>query len=148
MPSIVRKGINIEFVYLDRPVTIYCNPWRFRSIIRNCLYNSTSAIKSYMYNLKRSDVDRFSEFNPMIKIYYTQTESEVQISVEDNGSGIPEDIINNLYNSPIRLNQKAGSGHGSQIVYAYLKFHSGQVKAVNLTNPTGAKVGFSFPIIT
>ena len=147
-PAIVSKGIHIQYEYLSQPVKIHCNPWRFRSIVRNCLYNSSGAIKDYKYYLKNHDKSKFSEYVPKIKISYAITDTEVQVVIEDNGPGILENIIDDLYNSSKILNPKEGSGCGSQIVYAYLKFHNGQAKVTNLTYPTGARVVLSFPTIT
>ncbi|MTF37523.1 sensor histidine kinase [Cyanobacterium aponinum] len=133
----------IDFVYPDTDLWINCNPWHLRSIIKNALYNSSSAMKKYRRKLKKEK----KNFNGKIKVECKRKDDLVIIQIEDNGSGIPEDIIERLYETTERLNQTAGNlrGNGSIIISTYLTLHNGTVEKENLDQ--GARVSFIFPLI-
>lgn len=140
-PSI--QDWQIEFIYSDTDLWIDCNPWHLRSIIKNALYNSSSAMKKYRRKLKKEKIN----FSGKITVECKQENNLAIVQIEDNGSGIPEDIITRLYETPERLNQTAGNlrGNGSIIVSAYLSLHKGKVEKQNLDQ--GARVSFIFPLI-
>jgi len=141
LPSTITRRIQVEFESIESPLAIKCNPWRFRSIIRNTLYNSSSALKQYSRKIEMVD------FNPKISIKCYSENNLAIIAIVDNGPGISSDILPKLYESQERLNQSAGEfrGNGSLIVSAYLKFHHGKVKKSNNTDG-GATVSFLFEI--
>jgi signal transduction histidine kinase len=141
LPSTITRRIQVEFESIESPLAIKCNPWRFRSIIRNALYNSSSALKQYSRKIEMVD------FNPKISVKCYSENNLAIIAIVDNGPGIPSDILPKLYESQERLNQSAGEfrGNGSLIVSAYLKFHHGKVKKSNNTDG-GATVSFLFEI--
>ncbi|MBD2358141.1 HAMP domain-containing histidine kinase [Tolypothrix sp. FACHB-123] len=137
----ITKRTKIEFDLTESPISIICNPWRFRSIIRNAIYNSSAALNKHSRNTKIID------FQPKIFIKcYVESKLAI-IEIIDNGPGIPLDILPKLYESHERLNKSAGElrGNGSLIVTAYLKFHNGKVRKMN-HEEGGASVAFLFPI--
>jgi signal transduction histidine kinase len=153
LPNSVRD-IPITFIRRDCDCYININRWHFRSILKNILYNSRKEL--IRVSMKR---ERMGEsFQPEIKIFCSrvQEKNEVQIIVEDNGGGIPEQYLDKLYQTPERLNQSnsRASGNGSMIVFAYLSFHNGRATVENLkesdadhAKTIGARVTLSFPIV-
>ncbi|MBD2682645.1 MULTISPECIES: HAMP domain-containing sensor histidine kinase [Nostoc] len=132
----------INFDCDSYPLWINCNPWHFRSIIKNALYNSSAALKKYRRKLKIKD------FQGYILVRCYTHDCTAIIDIEDNGPGIPLEMLPLLYESSERLNKTAGEivGNGSMIVFAYLSLHGGKVEKMNLDK--GAKVSFKFPLIS
>jgi signal transduction histidine kinase len=94
LPNSVRD-IPITFIRRDCDCYININRWHFRSILKNILYNSRKEL--IRVSMKR---ERMGEsFQPEIKIFCSrvQEKNEVQIIVEDNGGGIPEQYLDKLY---------------------------------------------------
>ena len=138
------KEWDIEFNDFENlNLSINCNPWHLRSIVKNALYNSSSALKKHRRNLSKLNND----FHGHISIKYEKIEDKVVIQIEDNGPGIPSNLLSTLYESPEQLNIDQGefAGNGSMIVYAYLTLHDGIVKKLNLES--GARVSFYFPLV-
>ncbi|MBD2730259.1 HAMP domain-containing histidine kinase [Nostoc sp. FACHB-892] len=130
----------IDFDFDSSPLWINCNPWHLRSIVKNALYNSSAALKKYRRKLKNNS------FQGYISVRCHSNNNTAIIDIEDNGPGIPSDILPLLYESSERLNRSAGeiAGNGSMIVFAYLCLHGGKVEKINLDK--GARVSFQFPL--
>lgn len=137
-PSVKEWTLNFE--YIEQPLWINCNPWHLKNILKNALYNSSRALKQYRRQLK-------TNFHGKIWVRCRREENLAVIEIEDNGPGIPAEMLNKLYESPERLNTREGNlrGNGSMIVYAYLTLHGGRVLKIN--TETGARVSFLFPLI-
>jgi signal transduction histidine kinase len=137
LPPYLKDWI-IDFSYDSSFLQIECNPWHLRSIVKNALYNSSSALRKH----RRENTSFLGQISIRCKRVY----NNAIIEIEDNGPGIPEEIISLLYESPNRLITSGNglAGNGSTIVFAYLSLHGGKVEKMNLQ--TGAKVSFSFPL--
>lgn len=75
-------------------------------------------------------------------------ESEVMIEISDDGDGVPEEIIPNLFKSfyrgdSSRTNSKGSSGLGLSIADRIIKAHNGTIRA---QNDKGFKVIINLPI--
>jgi two-component system sensor histidine kinase FlrB len=69
--------------------------------------------------------------------------SGIQISVEDNGKGMPEDVKNQAF-SPFYTTKAKGTGLGLAVVYAVVKAHGGQV-SLESTEGVGTQVNLYLP---
>jgi sensor histidine kinase regulating citrate/malate metabolism len=96
----------------------------------------------YELDLDDDDID----FEGVIKIICSNDEDFVYLTILDNGPGYPEKMINQLYQSPNKVNHQNRRGMGSIIIYSYLKLHSGNAKIENRAEG-GGKVTFSFPLV-
>lgn len=147
-PSVVEPAwLDVTFEYRASEDTIIeANPHHVASIVKNALYNATAALSKKYRTLKRSKAPEASGFRGLVKVLVDRTETEAIISIIDNGSGIPADIIDKLYESSERVSQSSNSisGNGSIIVSAYLQLHGGKVRKIN--QESGATVVFSFPL--
>lgn len=119
---------------------INSNPWHFRSIIKNVLYNSSAALID-LYE------DHDFDFQGKISVTCVQAGNEAGILVEDNGPGFPEQALKKLYQGTDKVNANAGAirGRGSIIVFSYLTLHCGRVELANKPGG-GAKALFLFPL--
>lgn len=147
-PSVVTPTwLDIMFEYRAPEDTIIeANPHHVASIVKNALYNATAALSKKYRTLKRSKSPEAAGFRGLVTVVVDRTETEAIISIIDNGSGIPPEIIDKLYESSERISQAshATSGNGSIIVSAYLQLHDGKVRKIN--QESGATVIFSFPL--
>lgn len=139
------QSLEVNFEDSNQQFWIQCNAVHFKSIVKNILYNSSAAIKKHNRELKKQGI---TPAQGKISICCTQQEQVAEVTIEDNGPGIPKELIERLYQVPERLNQSRGNleGNGNLIVYAYTKLHRGTVKVENRAEGGGARVRVSFPL--
>ena len=146
-PSVKRWQINFNLFPEDLMISF--NPWHFRSVVNNALYNSSASLRTKkLQDSKLSKADEKNKpFQGTINISSYLEENLVIVEVTDNGIGIPEDTIDELYKTDKRLNTSAGDskGNGSMIINAYLKLHQADVKVFN-NEDSGATVKFIFSL--
>ena len=147
-PTIVRKKIDItnlidevSYLYSDQNFTIKKNypkkrreiridENKFRQVLINIFDNSKSALE----NIK----------NPRINITVKYNDNFFRLKFEDNGMGVPKDIIERIY-EPYVTSKKIGTGLGLAIVYKIIEEHSGSIEIKNV-NPGGAAISITLPI--
>ena len=134
--NLLAKAKSIEFqLDLDKNLPkIVFDPQRINQVITNLV---TNAIK-------------FSFPNSLIVLRAKVVDDEVQISVQDEGQGIPEDQITKLFQefSDVRSKGTAGeksTGLGLAIVKRIVSAHNGRVWVESKVN-TGSTFTFSLPI--
>ena len=146
-PSVKRWQINFNLFPEDLMISF--NPWHFRSIVKNAINNSSASLgKKLRQDSKSSKSEQGNKpFQGTINISSYLEENLVVVEVSDNGIGIPEDMITELYKTDKRLNNSAGDtrGNGSMIINAYLKLHQADVIVFNNEN-SGATVKFKFSL--
>lgn len=109
-------------------------------VILNLIINAFQAVSEK----KRVNGENFS---PEVKVK-TQMEGEViEISIEDNGTGIPEEIRNKIF-QPFFTTKPTGQGTGLGLSLAYdiIKAHDGEIK-LRTSPDTGTCFTVSLPII-
>lgn len=136
-----KKEITIKQIYLpqDFPININVNPGLFSQAISNLLDN---AIK---YSPEKSKITITS----CIKNVKKGKESYLQISVQDNGPGIPENCFNRIFERFYRFDngrsrEAGGTGLGLSIVKHIIELHNGTIVAKK--RPDGENGGY-FEII-
>jgi len=134
--NLLAKAKSIEFqLDLDKNLPkIVFDPQRINQVITNLV---TNAIK-------------FSFPNNLIVLRTKVVDDEVQISVQDEGQGIPEDQITKLFQefSDVRSKGTAGeksTGLGLAIVKRIVSAHNGRVWVESKVN-AGSTFTFSLPI--
>ena len=148
-PSIVRKKINItelidEIIYLysDQNIEIKKNypkkikeikidENKFRQVLINIFDNSKAATE----NIK----------NPKIIITVKYNKNFIMLKFEDNGIGIPTEIIDNIY-EPYVTSKKTGTGLGLAIVNKIIEEHSGDIEIKN-SKPNGVSILITLPLM-
>ena len=102
-------------------------------------------IEQVLQNLLHNAINHTPE-NTIIKIVASQQLINCVINVSDNGKGIPETEIKNLFDKFYRLPQTktGGSGLGLSIVKGFIEAHKGTVKSENNTTG-GATFIIEFP---
>jgi signal transduction histidine kinase len=90
-----KKNIRITVSNKDPYVVIWTDPYRLRQILLNLLTNAIHA----------------SEPGQQIRVFFEVTDEEIDIAVKDSGSGIPEDLLDKIFD-PFFSTKSAGEGTG------------------------------------
>jgi signal transduction histidine kinase len=69
--------------------------------------------------------------NPVITISCEIIDSKLQLTVSDNGPGIPQEIMTTLFEPFITKNKSNGTGLGLAIVKQYINAHGGEISVSN-----------------
>jgi signal transduction histidine kinase len=68
-------------------------------------------------------------FKPIVKIQTKKVDSKIEVIVKDNGNGIPENVINKIF-QPFFTTKPTGEGTGLGLSLSYdiIKAHGGEIK--------------------
>ncbi len=98
------------------------------------LAGDSSKLKRVLMNIISNAADALLDLGvekPCIDIS-SKTEGQYEIiSIRDNGPGIPEDIMQKLFEPFTTKNKKEGTGLGLSIVKQYVEAHDGQIEVHN-----------------
>jgi two-component system, OmpR family, sensor histidine kinase KdpD len=96
-----------------------------------------------------SNAIHYTPENAAIKIIATVEENKLNIRIEDDGNGIPEEYLKDVFKKFFRLpNTKAGgTGLGLSISKGFIKAHGGDVHIENI-QPHGARFIIQIPVET
>ena len=148
-PSVVRKSINIaelideiSYLYSDQNIEIKKNypkkikeikidENKFRQVFINIFDNSKAATEKIK--------------NPKIIITIKYSKDLIMLKFEDNGIGIPTEIIDKIY-EPYVTSKKTGTGLGLAIVNKIIEEHSGDIEIIN-TKPKGVCILITLPLM-
>ncbi|MGK7925130.1 MAG: sensor histidine kinase [Spirulina sp.] len=120
LSSKIKQGIEIIKDYGDLP-HISCYPAQLNQVFLNLIVNGIDALIG-------------SEIDPkQITIHTRQTEEqEIQVSIQDNGLGIPEEIRHKIFN-PFFTTKPIGKGTGLglAICYRIIEKHDGRIDVLS-----------------
>ena len=129
-------AINFQFDFADDLPMISADARRLRQVLNNLLINAQDALT----NTK----------NPTIVLstreVQTDSNSYVELVVEDNGPGIPEEMIGKLF-EPYATTKKKGTGLGLAIVKRIVEEHGGAIWAESRAKQ-GTKTTLRLPVIS
>lgn len=128
-------GKNIKFKIISkikRELKILIDPNKITQLLRNIFSNA----------IKASD-------KGLITIHVIIEGGNIEISVTDQGSGIPKDQLNQLFNENTTSQKynKPGVGIGLSIANIIAKAHRGKIRAESILGK-GSKVSVTIPIST
>jgi nitrogen fixation/metabolism regulation signal transduction histidine kinase len=83
--------------------------------------------------------------NPQIKVTTTSSDTEFQMIVSDNGSGIPEHVMKRIF-EPYMTTKVKGTGLGLPIVKKIVEEHGGRITIQNQLS-AGTQVIVCFPLV-
>ena len=112
----VKKSKNIPIIYADQN--------KLRQVIINLLENSRDALKGIE--------------KPKIRIFINNKDNQVELIVEDNGIGVPDEIIGRIF-EPYVTSKKTGTGLGLAIVHKIIEEHNGKIIIERIKN-SGTRV--------
>ena len=124
----IEKNITIK---KDRKIpTIYADQNKLRQVIINLLENSQDALKEIK--------------NKKIMISIRNKIGGIELTVEDNGVGIPDMIIGRIF-EPYVTSKKTGTGLGLAIVHKIVEEHEGKITIDRIKN-SGTRVTINLKI--
>ena len=106
------------------------------------------AISRVLINLIKNAIEAKKEKNKLnikIKSRVRKKEGLVRLTIVDDGKGLPEDIIDKVFEPYVTTKEKSG-GLGLAIVQNIIEQHDGQIFASNV-KPHGARITIEFSII-
>lgn len=109
-------------------------------IMRESLIHGESLIGSVLNLVINSLQSEATEINLTLA---SIDDSGIQISVEDNGKGMPEEVKNQVF-APFFTTKAKGNGLGLAVVYEVVKAHGGQV-SIESTEGLGTQVYLFLP---
>ncbi|RZT21561.1 ATP-binding protein [Fictibacillus sp. BK138] len=111
----------------DQPVDFHCEENLMTQLFLNVLKNSLEAIPSW----------------GTITVTLTQSDETIQISMKDDGPGIPEDILPML-GQPFYTTKDSNPGLGLMICYQIVENHGGKIH-IESKEGSGTTVSMEFP---
>ncbi len=105
------------------------DPAQLRQVIHNLLQNAEDAL---------ADAD-----NPRIVVRTESRATGMRVTIADNGSGFPQDLMQRVF-EPYVTTKPKGTGLGLVIVKKIIEEHGGSVEVANVS-PHGARVTLNFP---
>lgn len=101
-------------------------------------------IEQVLINLIQNAIDALTETRDgIINLSARTTKTSVELSVRDNGKGIPDEIIDNIF-IPFFTTKERGSGIGLSLCRRILQLHGGTIRVSSNTDQ-GTSVTLSFP---
>ena len=136
---------------LNKQITEICTPYQTELKVElklngelPLLFADKIQIKQVLENLIQNSINAATQdFN--IKINTIFTDSEINISIKDNGRGIETKDISEIFN-PYFTKSRGGTGLGLAIVRRIIENHGGSIN-VKSTIDVGTTFNLSFPIV-
>ncbi len=109
------------------------------------LMGDVTMLRQVLHNLMQNAQDALAEaVDPEIIVKTNWDDTKVQLSVQDNGQGFPEDLLAHAYD-PYVTTKANGTGLGLAIVKKMVEEHGGQIKIENNVRG-GASVIITLPL--
>lgn len=151
-PEIVKVSTSLNAL-INKSVALYDNNENLRIDLDLSgdlpeLHIDKDAVSRVIINLIKNSIEAKKEdgiLNIKIKSRFKKDEGLVRFTMIDDGSGFPEDIIDQIFEPYITTKEKSG-GLGLAIVQNIIEQHEGQIFASNV-EPQGARITIEFSII-
>jgi two-component system NtrC family sensor kinase len=81
------------------------------------------------YAVMQRKKDENGNYEPIVSVWTKKLDGKILISVKDNGTGIPQNIVNKIF-QPFFTTKPTGQGTGLGLSLAYdiIKAHGGEIK--------------------
>jgi len=135
-----RSSVKVSRHHEDSEGNVFGYPNEFSQIILNILFNAKDAL-----------VENNEHDNREIYIKTVQEEKSVSLTISDNGGGIPEDVIDKIFNPYFTTKEEGkGTGIGLYMSTQIIKNMSGTIEAKNVnldSNSKGASFTIKLPLL-
>ncbi|MES0872099.1 sensor histidine kinase [Pseudovibrio sp. SCP19] len=103
-PRCKQMGVHTEVVQEDKSLEVLAGQVRLAQVLMNLMSNALDAMKE--------------QLEPRIRITVSHREQQVVIRFEDNGPGVPEDVVASIFD-PFFTTKDVGEGLGLGLSIAY-----------------------------
>jgi PAS domain S-box-containing protein len=115
--------IDLQLHLPIKPVFVMGNPYRLEQVILNLLSNARFAVEEKEKKLQDK------AYLKTIEIRCESTGKNCTIEVRDNGTGIPHQYVNNIFNPFFTTkNEEKGTGLGLSISYGIVREFGGRIR--------------------
>jgi signal transduction histidine kinase len=112
-PTLEQKNIEMDIVLKDPGLTVEVDPSLIEQVLINLVVNAKEALKD-------------KESGTIVLSAALNSNNKVVIKVADNGSGIPKDVLENIF-IPFFSTKKTGSGIGLSLCKQIMMLHKGNI---------------------
>lgn len=125
-------NVNIKFDLVDSIKEVHIIPENFSRVIVNLCNNAFDAIREKLSETEKVKAEKYS---PKLTVRTKMIDNTVTLEIEDNGSGIPEEIKNKIM-QPFFTTKKGteGTGLGLSITNDIVKAHGGKLEVESKEN--------------
>jgi signal transduction histidine kinase len=117
------KGIDLQVKYSSRNDITLGNKYKLEQVVMNLLSNARYAV------LDKDKAEK-EGYEKVIKVSTFATRKNCGLVIHDNGSGIPENIMDNIFDPFFTTKQEEkGTGLGLSIIYGIIKEMKGEITA-------------------
>lgn len=115
---------NFETNYDPNAGTINILPQEIGRVLLNLFNNS-------FYSMMQKKTDGVKDYDPLLNVSTRRNQSKIEISVKDNGLGIPQSAIDKIF-QPFFTTKPTGQGTGLGLSLSYdiIRTHGGELKVV------------------
>ncbi len=139
------ENINIQLIHEPEPHTINADPTRMHQMFMNLVLNARDAMPgggTLTIELKKLR----NTLPPPISIAAQRAKRWLQVSVQDTGTGIPDEILPQVFDPFFTTKPPSvGTGLGLSQVYGILKLHEGEV-TISTEVGEGTTFNLYFPV--
>ena len=125
-PTLQQKNIEMDIVLKDPGLTVEVDPSLIEQVLINLVVNAKEALKD-------------KDGAMIILSAMINNSNKVIIKVADNGSGIPKDVLENIF-IPFFSTKKTGSGIGLSLCKQIMMLHKG---SINVHSVVGEGTAFT-----
>lgn len=112
-PTLEQKGIALEIILKNTNLSILADAHLLEQVMINLVLNAIEAVKD--------------KAEPLITLSATREEARTEIRIADNGTGMPEEILDKIF-IPFFSTRKKGSGIGLSICKQIVLLHKGTLQ--------------------
>ncbi len=134
--GIIQPGVTLEIANAENLHAVMVDTDQFWKVIVNLVKNAAESIKSsrgyikistYNFEITKANAIKFFSSHPL------EPDQGVIFEVADNGEGIPQDIIDRLF-EPFFSTKSVGRGLGLATVFGIVDSHNGGISIVSYEN--------------
>ncbi|MBU1761415.1 MAG: HAMP domain-containing histidine kinase, partial [Bacteroidetes bacterium] len=113
----------------------------------NAFYACTERSRSTVNEKQKAESlkPNAESYKPMVSISSKKTDGKIELTVKDNGNGIPKSIVDKIF-QPFFTTKPTGKGTGLGLSLAYdiVKAHGGEIK-INTKENEGTEFTITLP---
>jgi nitrogen fixation/metabolism regulation signal transduction histidine kinase len=121
--ELTKKGISLKLTFDQKNMSILCDKSLIEHVLINLINNAADTVSNNVQP-KSKTIEITSKIND---------NKHQEISIKDNGNGIPEDLIEEIF-IPFFTTKENGSGIGLSLSRQIMRLHGGKISAQSVLN--------------
>jgi len=132
-PLIERSGLSLNVELPDEPLVLDCDLARLTQAVANLLNNAA----------------RYTPRGGHVRVHVARRDAAAIIAVEDDGAGIPADLLQRIFDMFAQGPQSRGQGGlgiGLTLARTLVQMHGGRIEAASAGEGKGSRFAVSLPL--